>query len=658
LSLLVFFIAACSDLEYEAEKVEVFYEGKFIDSGPVDGLKYETETQNGVTSSGGKFIYKKREFITFYVGNIQLGETIRAKELISPVDLISGTVKVDNQSITNISRFLQSVGGSSTSDNISISDEVVQIIQTQVTDNEIDFNVSPDTFSQDTKITSIIHTLNENSGSTNAYTLVTAQDAQDKLKTNLINSEGEIEYESYTNTIHTSFEYYPLAGYFDRPEIIYISSSYTNTVLVEPDRNGGFRYIAPLQTGQANTFSITATRYEKIIGELHFHITQEAVSYSSGHQILYSYSADPIVSETIIIDLEAKNSKGLNGVIIGYIKDVDIVGCSNDNQFLIDSKGQIYRSSTHETVGPPLPYSKTESSTLYPIFSPDDRFIYAGNIKIDFNVWKAIYVDHQITSGTWLFKNFPAWVDSRYASITEDGRYLFQTNKDIQQKNDPVYPDRTMYEIAIKIDLFTDEVLDTIDIEETYVVMREDVGDMIVSPDGSKGFLSTYSDFYGAIDILDLNQRIAIKNIDGLSDNLGNIVFFHNNERILFGSAGNSWYGGGNIYVLKTNGEMLTRMNQLGVSIKQYGDDSCGSSGYAACGQYGAFAVALDRNELLYISSRYIEEVGSQKELTNCSPDRRGIDQLKINDDGSLDFIQTYYLNSEDKKTMHFIKGK
>ena len=660
-SFLLIFFAACSDLEYETEKVDVTYEGQFIDSGPVNGLTYETETQKGITSNGGKFIYKKREYISFFVGKIQLGETIRAKELISPVDLISGTVKVDNQSITNISRFLQSVSGSSTNESLNISNEVAQIIQSQVTDNEINFNVPPEEFEdKNTEITSIMQTLNEKSGSTNDYTLISAIDAQNNLKTNLIKSEGEIEYNPYTNTILTSFEYYPLAGYFDRPENIYVSA-YTetsSTFMISPDRNGGFRRIVRLATGRANTFSITATRYDKLIGEFSFHITQAPVSYTFNHQILYSYSADPIVSETIIIDLEAENPKELNGVIIGYIKDVDIVSCSNDNQFLIDSKGQIYKSDTHESIGDPLPYSESNASTLYPIFSPDDHYIYAGNIKVDFDVWKNVYDDPLSTNDMWLYTNFPVWVDSRYATITDDGRYLFQTSKNIQQKTDPVYPNQIVYEVAEKVDLFTDEVIDTIDIEESNVIMRKTVGDMIVHPDGSTAFLTTYSNFYGAIDVLDLNRRAAIKNIDGLSDTLGNIIFINNNDRILFGSSGNSWYGGGNVYIIEKNGNLLTSLNKLGVSIKQYGDDSCGSSGYAACGQYGAFAVALDRNEMLYISSRYIEEVGSQKEINNCSPDRRGIDQLKINNDGRLDFIQTYYLNSEDKKTMHFIKGK
>ncbi|MBF0450199.1 MAG: hypothetical protein HQK75_05815 [Candidatus Magnetomorum sp.] len=651
-------ITGCSDLEYEAEKVEIFYEGQFIDSGPVDGLRYETETQQGVTNSGGMFKYKKREYITFYVGNIQLGDTIKAKELISPVDLVAGTVKIENQSITNISRFLQSVSGVSTDKTLSISDEVVQIVQSQVSDNEINFNVSPDLFNQDSKIISIFDNLNKTSGSTTAYTLVSATEAQEKLKTNLVQAEGETEYESYTNTIHTSFEYYPLAGYFDRPENIYIST-FSETIPITPDNNGGFRHIIKLETGQANSISITASRYEKKIGALTFHITHDdAISYTNNHQLLYSYSADKIISETIIIDLEAKNAKGFNGVIVGYLENIDIVACSNDNQFLIDTKGQVYLSSTHEPVGAPLPYSQTGESTFYPLFSPDDRYCYAGTIKVDFEVWKAIYVDKQITSGTWVYKHFPVWVDSRYATITDDDRYLFQTKRMIPKKIDPVNINKTVYEVAVKIDLFTDEVVDTIDIQETNVVMRVTLGDMIVSPDGSTGFLTTYSNFYGALDILDLNRRTAIKNIDGLSDYLGNIVFINNYQRILFGSSGNSWYGGGNVYILKTNGEMLTRLNQLGASIMQYGDSACGSTGYAACGQYGAFAVALDRDETLYISSRYLEELGSQKELNNCSPDRRGIDQLKINDNGSLDFIQTFYLNSTDRKTMHFVKGK
>ena len=647
---------ACSDLEYEAEKVEIIYEGKFVDSGPVEGLRYETKTQSGLTDSDGIFKYKKREYVTFYIGNVQLGDTVKAKELISSVDLVSGTVSVENNGITNMSRFLQGLGGSSSSNKIIITDEMTKIIQSQVPDNKIKFSVSPEAFEKDDQIKNIFNDLSETSSEPDSCTLVSVLEAQQKLKENLIETEGIPEYEAYSNTIQTPFDLYPIAGYFDRPEEIFISSS-SDSHSITPDKYGGFREIIELQAGQANNISVTAFRYGQKIGELYYNITHnESIEYTPGHQILYSYFSDSSVYETIVIDLDAKNSKGLNGVIAGYISDINIVASSNDGNYLIDSIGQVYYAKNHETVGEPLPFSQTGAKTFYPLFSPDDHYCYAGTIKIDFEVWKAINIEGINTDAKWLYRHFPVWVDSRYATITDDERYLFQTQKEIEEKQDPVYANKVVFEVAEKVDLFTDEVVDTIDIPETNVVMRKSLGDMIISPDGSTGFLTTYSDFYGAIDIIDLNNKTAIKNIDGLSDFLGNTVFINDNKRVLFGSSGNSWYGGGNIYIITTDGNMLTRLNQLGVSVLQYGDNACGSSGYAACGQYGAFSVALDREELLYVSSRYIEELGSQKEIKNCSPDRRGIDQFSINNDGTLDYKQTYYLNYYDKKTTHFVK--
>jgi hypothetical protein len=672
----VFHISACSDIEYEAQKVDPVREGQFI-SGydfetnqkqSVNGLRYSTDTQSGITESEGKFKYIDQEYITFYLGNVKLGDKVKAEKYMSPVNLVPNAISVDNEKVTNITRLLLSVGTIS-GNTINIPASVISVIekQTKVEDNTDVYEINFDDQETDEKKSftqyadNIIKSLNETSSATH-YTLVDAVDAQGSLQQGLVQAEQESQGEddgqnnddssptSYTITTH--FTNYPLAAYFERPEEVFINGERTIT-----DSNGGVRINKILKTNQANTFTITATRYNVTLGEKNYLIEHAPIEYTPGHQILYSYLVDATISETIVIDLEATKQNGKNGVVVGYIPNVNIVGCSNDNRFLIDDTGQVYLSSTHQAVGDPLPFSQTGNNRFYPLFSSDDHYCYAGTVKIDFEVWKAIYVDHLIVDGTWLFPYFPVYVDSRYATITADNRYLFQTRNPMKIKPNPLNNSKNLYEITVKVDLYTDEIIETIDVPEEDLVARDSLSDLIVSPDGNRGFLTTYSNSYASLDIIDLINKTVITGVQGLSDYPGNTIFIENYSQILFGAAGNSWYGGGNVYIIDIDGNLITQMNQFNVAILQYGHEDCGSYG-KSCGQYGAYAVARDRAGLLYITSRYIRELGNQKEIKNCSPGRRGIDQLIISGDGNFQYIQTFYLNADDQKTMHFIKGK
>jgi hypothetical protein len=667
-------ISACSDLEYEAQKVDSVREGQFI-SGynsetmqkqTVDGLRYETTTQSGITESGGRFKYMDQEYITFYLGNLKLGDEVRVEKYMSPVNLVPNAISVSNEKVTNITRLLLSVGTVS-GNTINIPDSVIRVIENETKvelDNEdtVSYEINFDDQETDDKKSfteyadNIIQSLNENSDNDD-YMLINAESAQESLKDGLNQAEQESQDDGDNQnnddtgpdayTITTHFLNYPLTAYFDRPEEVFI-----NGELVESDSYGGIRVNRKLKTNQANSFTITATRYNVLIGEKKFLIKHEPIAYTPGHQMLYSYPVDSTTAETIVIDLEAKKTNGLNGVIVGYIPNVNIVACSNDNQFLIDDTGQVYLSSTHQAVGEPLPFSSINGGDqFYPLFSPDDHYCYAGKVKIDFEVWKAIYVDQEIVDGTWLLPYFPVYVDRRYATITEDERYLFQTVtpiRDIENK---------LFHISVKVDLISNDIVENIYIPEEELFAKDSLADMIVSPDGSRGYLTTFSDNYASFDIIDLVNKIVITGIQGLSDYPGNTIFIDNNSKILFASAGNSWYGGGNVNIISTDGQLITQMNQFNVALLQYGHEDCGRYG-KSCGQYGAYAVARDRSGLLYITSRYIRELGSKKEINNCSLGRRGIDQLEILGDGYFRYIQTFFLNALDQKTMHFIKGK
>ena len=94
--------------------------GVFLDSA-VSGLKYVTETLSGTTDDNGTFEYRENETISFYVGDIFIGQT-EAKAQITPLDLFPDASDITEPCITNLCRFLQSLDIDNDPDNgITIS---------------------------------------------------------------------------------------------------------------------------------------------------------------------------------------------------------------------------------------------------------------------------------------------------------------------------------------------------------------------------------------------------------------------------------------------------------------------------------------------------------------------------------------------------------
>lgn len=84
--------------------------GKFID-GAVQGLTFETATQEGVTNADGEFNYVEGEEITFKVGEVVLGSVV-AKEEITPIDIAQVTdpsANLESPISKNIAAFLQTL---------------------------------------------------------------------------------------------------------------------------------------------------------------------------------------------------------------------------------------------------------------------------------------------------------------------------------------------------------------------------------------------------------------------------------------------------------------------------------------------------------------------------------------------------------------------
>ncbi|WP_211210553.1 hypothetical protein, partial [Hahella ganghwensis] len=147
--------------------------GYFSDS-PVEGLTYTTTSQSGYTDQEGRFLYQAGEEISFFVGDMQIGDSVAAKAHMTPVDIVTGAKlytrasdieriyngdlsKQDETSFNrlhNILTFLQSIDEDSSSDNgIRITAEVSALFNGV----SIDFEEDYDDFEDDDNLRRILN---------------------------------------------------------------------------------------------------------------------------------------------------------------------------------------------------------------------------------------------------------------------------------------------------------------------------------------------------------------------------------------------------------------------------------------------------------------------------------------------------------------------
>ena len=158
--------------------------GQFLDSA-VEGLTYETATQSGTTDSQGNFQYLAGETISFYVGNVLVGQTT-AQGIVTPMNLVAGATDETNTQVTNIIRFLQSLDSNNDpNDNINIIAQARDLNFTV----SLEFNQSIANFATDPDLAEIIAAINEAAGSSLA--LISATAAQEHFRSTLLTlSEG------------------------------------------------------------------------------------------------------------------------------------------------------------------------------------------------------------------------------------------------------------------------------------------------------------------------------------------------------------------------------------------------------------------------------------------------------------------------------------
>jgi len=82
------------------------FTGIFLDSA-VEGLSYETATNNGITNTIGEFTYQADEDVIFSIGDITL-PPVTAKSVLTPLDVMK-TDNVNHPSVVNVLRLLQSL---------------------------------------------------------------------------------------------------------------------------------------------------------------------------------------------------------------------------------------------------------------------------------------------------------------------------------------------------------------------------------------------------------------------------------------------------------------------------------------------------------------------------------------------------------------------
>jgi len=120
--------------ENTGDDIPQVLQGQFIDA-PVQGINFLSGSQSGVTDANGGFKYEVGKKIKFSIGDIQLGIETIAKKIITPLDLVeNGTL--ENTTVLNIARFIQSLDSDPSDNVITIPTSVKE----NATNQSLDFS--------------------------------------------------------------------------------------------------------------------------------------------------------------------------------------------------------------------------------------------------------------------------------------------------------------------------------------------------------------------------------------------------------------------------------------------------------------------------------------------------------------------------------------
>ncbi|HET6446694.1 MAG TPA: hypothetical protein VFI27_19170, partial [candidate division Zixibacteria bacterium] len=293
--------------------------------------------------------------------------------------------------------------------------------------------------------------------------------------------------------------------------------------------------------------------------------------YSTDHKKL-------LYSEGLVIDLD-------DSCVIGLSEE--FVTLTNRGDYAADRYGNVYLTSTHCMSGQAMPFRGGEA---YPVFSANDVFCYAANDIISFSDRSQI-------------GKLPIWVDNRNTVLLLGDR-LAKCLRD-------------RFEI---LELGTMPPTITTSVRTT--TLRPIWGSSNVDPTGTFGFATSYGWAVGALDVILIDTGDIIFQKDYCSDYMGQVAFSPDGQTALIGGYGNSYYGGGGIYVYNLNRNEITNFHH----------------------QFGASSVTIDSEGFIYISSRYIDHFGDGRVIQGFE-NQRGIDVLRLNERGDLELVRSFFLN-------------
>jgi len=494
---LLLFMTSCSVEDYYEEDVSTplkpIQEGTLYDKSPIDGVHYKTETQEGVTQSGGKFYFREDEAITFSIGDpedkasIILAQEVEPYTEMTTVNFVPETIKIENNKVTNLSILLQSLDSATNKDTIEITQAITDAILSQYKGQSmiIDFDQTPNDFLKDTQVNDIFTKINDpDIVNENITRKLPKEEEVVEVQKSLKTTVGQIVAKNIGEvikdfiTIKTNINKYPLAFYVKNAELVTIkqtteipsNSSNISTMYLPlnvQEFHHGFRHDVNFSEPGKYTYEIKATQYDHIIAEKIIEITYDPdlakkdIDFQN-HTLLFTCTPYDDPQETFVIDLDADTGINNNkGVILGVIDGIDIIAATNNKNYkidkyenndvegyyLIDKKGYVYRSSDYKKIelsGNLLQYAN--------IISEDGL----GTIKVisrDNNVIKCIAGRLKII----IYEGFIKIVEpSGYIKIIDTGNLDLKINTDklgniINQNKEIIIADKTNNKETIKI---------------------------------------------------------------------------------------------------------------------------------------------------------------------------------------------------------------
>jgi len=139
---------------------------------------------------------------------------------------------------------------------------------------------------------------------------------------------------------------------------------------------------------------------------------------------------------------------------------------------------------------------------------------------------------------------------------------------------------------------------------------------------GSFGLVTSYAYAQGALQMFDLDTGQEIFSEDDLGDYMGQIAMSQDGRYAFVGSYGNSYYGGGGVYVFDMQEKEI---------VDYYH-------------QFGAASVVVGPDDLIYTSTRFVDHFGDGTH-TQGMPGKRGVDVLRLNENQKLEHVRSFYLN-------------